>query len=212
MATTPTLPDGRTVHDGTAMMIMCQALMYDDEEARAALGRLDECPARSRALHSEPARKVSFAELYDGPNSVEPEGVRWSADGMWTNAKGAPLIDAAKELILDVPTPESHVFWYPWRRQEFGDAAISVQGDLYLAAFAGWQDPADDGRYAAWPADHMSRMDSLSEGIQLADENLASRPARYLSPENERRLEQLRRTHDSEGRFHSYLTMAGDSA
>ncbi len=51
LGTTPTLPDGRTVHDGTALMLMCQALMYDDDEARAALARLDECPVL-RARHA----------------------------------------------------------------------------------------------------------------------------------------------------------------
>ncbi len=211
IGTTPTLPDGRTVHDGTALMLMCQALMYDDDEARSSLARLDECPALDRALHRERARAVSFTELYDGPNAVEPEGVRWTADGMWTNAKGAALIEPAKELFGDVPTPESHVFWYPWRQQQFEDAAISVQGDLYLAAFAGWHDPAQDDHYVAWPTGHMRRMEPLSEGIQLADENLHERSARFLSPENQQRLEQLRTRHDPEARFHSYLTTDEDS-
>lgn len=207
MGTTPTLPDGRTVHDGAALMVMCDALMYDDGDARAAMARLDECPVRGRALHLGDTRQVSFAELYDGPNAVEPEGVRWSADGMWTNAKGADLIEPAKQLFRDVPTPESHVFWYPWRQQQFEDAAISVQGDLYLAAFAGWHDPGQDERYVAWPTSHMRRMEGISEGIQLADENLRERSARFLSDENAQRLEALRVQHDPEGRFHSYLTV-----
>ncbi len=211
IGTTPTLPDGRTVHDGTALMLMCQALMYDDDDARAALGRLDECPVLDRALHRDAARLVSFTELYDGPNAVEPEGVRWSADGMWTNVKGAELIESATKLFADVPTPESHVFWYPWRQQEFSDAAISVQGDLYLAAFAGWHEPAQDDRYVAWPTGHMRRMESLSEGIQLADENLHERSARFLSSENQRRLETLRAEHDPAGLFHSYLTADRES-
>jgi FAD/FMN-containing dehydrogenase len=209
LGTTPTLPDGRTVHDGPALMLMCQALMYDDDEARAALGRLDECPALDHALHREHARPTSFTDLYDGPNSVEPEGVRWAADGMWTNAGADRLLEPAKRLFRDVPTPESHVFWYPWRPQAFGDAAISVQGKLYLAAFAGWHDPALDERYMAWPVGHMRRMEALSEGIQLADENLLQRPARYLSPEHEQRLERLRARHDPDGRFHSYLAAGG---
>jgi FAD/FMN-containing dehydrogenase len=206
IGTTPTLPDGRTVHDGPALMIMCMVLMYDDEQARASLARLDECPVLDRALHREEGRATSFTGLYDGPDSIEPEGVRWSADGMWTNADAATLLPAARELFLDVPTPESHVFWYPWRVQELPDAAISVQGQLYLAAFAGWHDPSEDARYLDWPVEHMRRMEAISEGIQLADENLLARPARYLSPENERRLEALRAQHDPDGRFHSYLT------
>lgn len=209
IGTTPTLPDGRTVHDGTALMIMSQALMYDDADARAALARLDECPAR--ALHREPTTQVSFTELYDGPNSVEPEGVRWTSDGMWTNVRGAELIEPAKQLFHDVPTPESHIFWYAWRQQELPDAAISVQGDLYLAAFAGWHDPAQDDHYVAWPTAHMRRLEPLSEGIQLADENLRHRSARYLSDANGQRLETLRARHDPDGRFHSYLTTDRES-
>ena len=41
-------------------MLMCQSLMYDDGDARAALARLDECPVINRALHREDARQVSF--------------------------------------------------------------------------------------------------------------------------------------------------------
>jgi hypothetical protein len=57
--------------------------------------------------------------------------------------------------------------------------------------------------------EHMRRLEPPSEGIQLADENLWQRPARYLSDENEARLERLRAQYDPEGRFHSYLTGAG---
>jgi FAD/FMN-containing dehydrogenase len=84
-----------------------------------------------------------------------------------------------------------------------------VQGKLYLAAFAGWHDPAEDDHYIAWPTNHMRRLEPLSEGIQLADENLWQRPARYLSDDNVARLERLRGQYDPEGRFHSYLTTAG---
>jgi FAD/FMN-containing dehydrogenase len=209
MGTTPTLPSGRTVVDEPALMIMCMALMFDDDEAVAALRRLDECPVLDRALYREEPQRTDFVGLYDGPDSVEPEGVRWAADGMWTNADAATLLPQAKALFLDVPTPESHVFWYPWRRQSLPGAAISVQGQLYLAAFAGWHDPADDERYGAWPVGHMQRMEAISEGIQLADENLLARPARYLSPENEARLERLRAKHDPQGRFHTYLIAGG---
>ena len=206
LGTTPTLPGGRTVHDDTALMIMCMALMYDEEEAaRRSVASTSVRCLGGRSIARRP-RATSFTGLYDGPDSIEPEGVRWAADGMWTNADAATLLPEARELFLDVPTAESHVFWYPWRPQQLPDAAISIQGQLYLAAFAGWQDAADDHRYLDWPAGHMRRMEGISEGIQLADENLIDRPARYLSPDNERRLEELRRTHDPDGRFHSYLT------
>jgi FAD/FMN-containing dehydrogenase len=51
----------------------------------------------------------------------------------------------------------------------------------------------------------MARLEPLSKGIQLADENLVARPARFLSEENLARLEQLRAKYDPDGVFHSYL-------
>jgi hypothetical protein len=140
---------------------------------------------------------------------VEPEGFRWSADGMWTNAGPQDLVPAVADLFDTIPSPASHVFWYAWREQELPDAAISVQGYLYLAAFAGWTEPARDAEMLAWPPGQMRRLERLSRGIQLADENLLARPARFLTDENARRLEALRAIHDPEGRFLSYLMPEG---
>jgi len=207
LATTPRRAGGEVVEGETALVIMASAMMASDEEARAALALLESCPVREHALVFDGPLKRSFSDLYDGPDSVEPEGFRWSADGMWTDAGADELLPAMRELFTTVPSPASHVFWYPWREHPLGeDAAISVQGKLYLAAFAGWLDPSADEQFLAWPVEQMRRLEPLSKGIQLADENLIGRPARYLSDENNRRLEELRARYDPDGLFASYLT------
>jgi hypothetical protein len=60
-----------------------------------------------------------------------------------------------------------------------------------------------------WPVDHMRKLERFSRGIQLADENLHARPARFLTSDNAERLEALRARHDPEGRFLSYLMPTG---
>jgi len=209
MATTPRGPLGEVIDGPAALVIMCSVMSASDAEAQAALALLDGCPVRERAHVAMPAQPRSFVELYDGPDSVEPEGFRWSADGMWTNAGPQDLVPAVADLFDTIPSPASHVFWYAWREQELPDAAISVQGPLYLAAFGGWTDPAQDAAMLAWPAEQMRRLEPLSRGIQLADENLVARPARFLSDENGERLEALRALHDPDGVFLSYLTAEG---
>jgi FAD/FMN-containing dehydrogenase len=209
MATTPRGPLGEVVGGPAALVLMCSVMSHSDDAAQAALALLDTCPVRDRAHEAMPAQPRSFADLYDGPDSVEPEGFRWSADGMWTNAAATELVPAVAELFDTIPSPASHVFWYAWREQELPDAAISVQGSLYLAAFAGWTEAAQDAEMLAWPAEQMRRLEPLSRGIQLADENLVARPARFLSDENRERLESLRATHDPEGVFLSYLIAEG---
>ncbi len=205
MATTPRGPLGEVVPGPPALIVMCSVMSDSDEEAAAVLKLLDGCPVRDRATVALPAQSRSFVELYDGPDSVEPEGFHWSADGMWTNAGPDELVPAVAELYDTIPEGASHVFWYAWREQELPDAAISVQGTLYLAAFGGWTDPAESEAMLAWPADQMRRLEPFSRGIQLADENLVRRPARYLVDENAARLEEMRARFDPEGRFLSYL-------
>jgi hypothetical protein len=51
----------------------------------------------------------------------------------------------------------------------------------------------------------MRRLEPLSVGIQLADENLINRPASFMAPEKLARLEELRAKHDPNRVFHSYL-------
>ncbi len=209
MATTPRGPLGEVVPGPPALIVMCSVMAESDAAAQAALALLDGCPVRDRAHVALPAQARSFVELYDGPDSVEPEGFRWAADGMWTNAESDELVPAVAELFDTIPEGASHVFWYAWREQELPDAAISVQGYLYLAAFAGWTEPERDAEMLAWPPDQMRKLEPLSRGIQLADENLLRRPARFLTDENSERLEALRAQYDPEGRFLSYLMPEG---
>jgi FAD/FMN-containing dehydrogenase len=209
MATTPRGPLGEVVDGPAALVMMCSVMSASDEEAQAALALLDTCPVREHALVTLPAQPRSLVELYDGPESVEPEGLCWCADGMWTNAGPAELVPALAELYDSIPSPASHVFWYAWREQPLPDSAISIQGTLYLAAIAGWADPAQDVTMRAWPVSQMRRLEPFSRGIQLADENLHARPAQFLSDENAARLEALRAEHDPDGRFLSYLMPTG---
>jgi hypothetical protein len=209
LITTPRGPSEEIVEGPAALVIMASVMCDDDAAAQAALARLDTCPVRDQAQVVMDATPRSFVELYDGPVGVEPEGFRWSADGMWTDAGPDQLLPAIGGLLDSIPSPASHVFWYAWREQDLPDAAISVQGSLYLAAFGGWTDPTQDTAMLAWPAEQMRRLEPLSHGIQLADENLHARPARFLSAVNETRLAALRAEHDPDGRFLSYLMPTG---
>lgn len=51
----------------------------------------------------------------------------------------------------------------------------------------------------------MASMASLATGIQLADENLGRRPAKFVTDENMARLDEVRAQYDPDGRFHSWM-------
>jgi FAD/FMN-containing dehydrogenase len=209
LGTNPRLPDGTPGPGPTALTINACAMTDSEDEAREALAILETCPVRDRASVSETCFPQTLDELYTGADATEPEGYRWAVDNMWTDASPDELLPEVKELFETVPTPVSHIFWYPWYERPLENAAISVYGKLYIAAFAGWTDPSEDERHVRWSTEQMRRLEPFSKGIQLADENLVNRSARYLSPENEARLERLRAEHDPDGVFHSYLTTEG---
>lgn len=205
--TNPRGPDGVPAPGDTALQIVASARAETEGRARDILGILETSPVLDQAIVRETGFPASLDDLHRAVDAVEPAGYRWVADNMWTDAGADQLVPAMQELFRSVPTPISHILWYPWRDQPI-DGALSVTGDVYIAAYAGWTDPGADDLIGSWPADQMRRLAPLSKGIMLPDENLVRRNARFLSEDSEDRLERLRAKYDPQGRFHSYLTGA----
>jgi FAD/FMN-containing dehydrogenase len=199
------------VVDGPCRLVVAATAMCDtDEESIDALRVLETCPALDHAVSSNLYTPVTMDVLYKNGSSGEAAGFRWSPDSMWTDAGADELIPAVREMFLTVPTPASHVSWLNWPRPDMSDSALSITGDVYISAWTGWTDPADDERYRYWGRDHMRRLAPLSNGIQLADENLDARPeARYLSDDARERVELLREQWDPDRVFLSYLAGNG---
>jgi FAD/FMN-containing dehydrogenase len=83
--------------------------------------------------------------------------------------------------------------------------AYSIEADIYLALYGSWKDAADDEKYADWARSNMEAMSHLATGIQLADENLGQRPARFASDEAMAKLDRVRATYDPDGLFNSWM-------
>jgi hypothetical protein len=125
---------------------------------------------------------------------------------MWTSARVETLLPGLHDIADTLPPEPSHAMWMNWGPPPpRPDRAYSVEDDVYIALYASWPDAADDARYASWPAERMRAMEHAASGIQLADENLALRPARFVSEVNLRRLDELRAKYDPEGLFHPWM-------
>jgi hypothetical protein len=84
--------------------------------------------------------------------------------------------------------------------------AFSVQGNVYIATYAIYSDPADDERYASWVHGRTAELARHGAGAYLGDTDFTRRQDRFLSDENYRRLCEVQQRWDPEGRFVSYLT------
>ena len=198
-------------HEGAAeVAVTGPVLAASEEEADEALAILDTLPVRDRAKLALPKVPVTMDDLYAGSHAIYPDEHRYAVDNMWTHAGAAELLPGIRAIADSLPAAPSHFLWMNW--DPFGDGAparedmaFSVEDRTYLALYGVWDDPARDAQMTSWATDHMRAMEPLSTGIQLADENLGRRPAKFVSDANLARLDEIRAAYDPDGRFHPWM-------
>ncbi len=185
-------------------------LVDSEQEASDALALLATCPVLEQAKLAVPNIPAALSDLFAGVHAAYPDDHRYSADNMWTHAPIDDLLPGLRRIAETMPAAPSHMLWMNWGpgasppppRPEM---AYSVEDDTYIALYGVWQDQAEDDANVAWVTERMREMEHLASGIQLADENLGRRPARFLSDEHMDRLDELRASHDPSGRFHAWM-------
>lgn len=183
-------------------------------EARAAVRFIDDSPIRKFASFTTPLIPMSTGFMSQTANITHfPPGVRWCADNIWTDAPIDDLLPGIRLIAETMPPAPSHSLWLNWHPpSERPDMAFSLEARRYLAVYGEWKRAEDDQRYADWATERMAAMEAHSEGIQLADENLGRRPARFMKSENLERLERLRQTYDPARRFRSWMELPQQAA
>ena len=149
---------------------------------------------------------TALADAYELVMLAYPEGGRRGVDNMWTSAPAEALLPGLRDIAATMPPAPSHFLWLNWGSGvERPDMAYSVEDEVYLALYGGWMDPADDERYEDWATGHMRALEPHATGIQLADENLGQRPARFATDESMERLDAARAAWDPDGLFHTWM-------
>jgi len=198
-------------HEGELEIAVTGPVFADTEaQAAEALALLQTCPVLHRAKLALPHVPGRMEDLYAGVHAAYPDEHRYCADNMWTHAPVEDLLPGIRAAITTMPPAPSHLLWMNWSPGTQSapprpDMAYSVEDDTYIAVYAVWQDEADDDRCVAWATDHMRAMEDHASGIQLADENLDRRPARFVRDEHLERLDAIRADRDPEGRFHEWM-------
>jgi FAD/FMN-containing dehydrogenase len=194
--------------EGPGLQLLAPVLAETEEQALADLAVVESCPLLDRALFADPRRPTDVGELVAGSADFYPEGHRYAVDNMWTSAPVEELLPFYRQVAATVPDSPSHMMWMNWAPPagERPDMAYSLEDQVYIALYGIWPDSADNARFEDWATARMRESEAVASGIQLADENLARRPAPFLSPESAARLERVRDRWDPDRRIHAYLT------
>lgn len=174
-------------------------------EAREAVDFIRRNPIRNKASLTLPLLPLSLSSMMKaGEKTLFLPQTRWSADNMWIQGSIDPILPTLRHIAETQPPAPSHVLWLNWNPPATRpDMAFSIESRTYLALYGGVRKASDAARHADWATQHMRTLEPFSHGIQLADENTARRPARFLTEENRVRLERIRAQRDPDGLFHT---------
>lgn len=190
-----------------AIILRGDALGDDEDECRRLLGLFDSLPGSLDPVYVQPPVSVSVEELMVQVHDALGVGTpRFEVDNMWTGAPMKDLLPHLRDIQQTLPPFPSHLYvlvWGPCR--ELPDMALSLQEPYWLALHAAGEDPEGDAERVRYVTEHMRAMESLSIGMNIGGENLANRPAPFMTEERFARLETIRDRYDPTRRFHSYM-------
>lgn len=187
--------------------VIAPVLADSRREARQAVDFITKGPLAKKAAVTFPLIPMPLGTMMKtGEKTLFLTGTRWSADNMWMNGPIQPLIPAVRAMAESLPPHPSHMLWLNWNAPESRpDMAFSVEGRTYLALYGGLRNREDEIEHGGWAGRHIRAAADHGVGIQLADENLANRPARFATDENMKRLDAVRAAYDPDGVFHPWM-------
>jgi FAD/FMN-containing dehydrogenase len=195
-----------TGSDEPAITVASPVFADSEEQATKALAVLGTCPVVDRASASLPYLPTTLANWYAAVMTKYPAGHRYIVDNMFTSASAEELLPGIRKIIETLPPHPSHFIFTGWKPSpDRRDMVYGLEDEIYLALYTAWHDPADDERYCDWAQSNMAAMSHLATGISLADENLARRPAKFITDPNMARLDRVRAAYDPDGMFHSWM-------
>lgn len=181
--------------------VQVSAAVFADSwrEARRATAFLGSRPRGAKL--ALPTMPMSLPRMYAGAMKHYPSGTRWCVDNVWTHARFDVLRPAIRAIAETLPASPTHLLWMNWRPPPRPDMAFSCEDETYIAIYNGWTDPAHDEAGIRWTMERIGALAPHATGVQLADENLGRRPARFVGDAQLARLDALRAAHDPGGRF-----------
>ncbi|MCX6480741.1 MAG: FAD-binding oxidoreductase [Mycobacterium sp.] len=191
----------RTVHSPVSIELATTVMADSRSAAKAATAYMAGAPKGARLRI--PLLPMSMPMMYSGVMQHYPEA-NWETDNLWTHAGADELLPHIQRIADTLPAPPAHFLWLNWApTMDLPDMAYTVEDRTYLAFYGGWLDGDDGAATTRWSRDNAAAMESLSTGVQFADD--PGRPSRGISEAAQRRLEAIRAVHDPEGRFNRWI-------
>jgi FAD/FMN-containing dehydrogenase len=206
----PELADRCSGSKGKIGFVTATVFAETEEEARALLEPLDECPA-AEPLATFAPEPTPFDELFNRSGSMWLDGRRSAVDAMFYDADPRELAGAIAEHFVEAPHEEALVLFSIYTGPDvpspLPDAAFSMSARIYGGAWTQWLESADDPANLEWHERCTELLMPLAKGHYIGESSTAVHPEFIrgsFSDESWKRLSDLRRIYDPDGVFFSH--------
>ena len=178
------------------------------EIARSALSPLSGDDIPDGCIDKSEFIPTPIADLYEWDDTAYPR-LRWDVDSLWSDDEPGKLVEKLVGHVKEMPSGKSSILllWKPYTKA-LPDAAFSMIGSVYLACYAIWTSPDDDGRNNHWVRKTMQLLEPHTKGHYINESNYVDIPSRRVnsfSHINHSKLKHLALKHDPDKLLHSYI-------
>lgn len=198
---------GRLFDFGEGLVI--HALAFEDtiEEAKNALAPFEKNPFLDKAILHKPFDPTHLEEECRVQLEMNPEGHRWTVNNVWLQGSPEEVSSSIVDSFQNLPSKEAFTLWFSMAPlRPLPDMAFSMQTDIYMSLYCVWKNEEDDQKCSDWVSEQMRRIEPVTAGQYLGDSDLTKHQRQFMSVENHKKLETIRKKYDPQNRFHSYMT------
>jgi len=189
------------------------ALAGSQAEASARYASLRSLPAGAKLVGEIVDQPARFQDLLQMVDSYFPNHARMAGDALWTAAPVAELLPKLQPLVGNAPPAPSSIGLFMLggdAKAPLGDktSAFSQAGPTEVGVYGFWGDAAQDQAGRSWVRSVVREVEPFSAGGYIGETDLSASPeraARCFSPEAWAKLLALKKKHDPDQVFHSYL-------
>lgn len=200
--------DGAAADYGRDVLLNTIAFADDARQAKSLHRGLVSCLSGERLTTIAEDEPSGFESIYKQSDAMLVSK-RYRTDNILTdNAR-----DAIAILARHLPQQPSSatVPLIVWRgTPSYPDAAYSARGKFFLSTYAQWDAEDDDDINRTWLKQLYDDLAAVASGCYINEFDIETRAAdleRCFSPENWRRLRELRRRYDPHGVFQDVTTL-----
>lgn len=192
--------------DQLCLIVLFLTFKDTEEDANTALKPAEDSFPGEPLVHWF-CDATSLEKEYANQAHANPSGHRYHCDNAYIS-NDADIPAVLEKALTTSPSKETYTFWFPLSprsQRPLPDMALSLQTDHYIAMYTICKDEKDDETCASWVRDVMKDVKKHSVGSYLGDIDFQVRTTRFWGEQQGKKLMDIRKEWDPEGRICGYL-------